>query len=89
MLNSLRIDKYTCVIEFYSLTGPAHERNLRACLHLLPKHPPKSYVRIEHGFKIDGQLLSEVVELNRPGSYSVDCVSEPENVFIKLSVPSQ
>ena len=89
MLNSLRIDKYTCVIEFHCLTGPAHERNLRACLHLLPKHPPQSNVRIKHGYRIGGQMLSEVVDLDKPGSYSVDCISEPENIFIKMSVPSK
>jgi hypothetical protein len=56
---------------------------------LLPKNPPKSNIRIEHGYSIKGQEHNATIELDRPGSYSVDCDSEPENIFIKISVPSQ
>jgi len=74
---------------YIKFTGNPGLNTIRACLHLLPKNPPTSNIRIEHGYKIAGQLQSEVVALDKPGSYSVDCISEPENVFIKISVPSQ
>ncbi len=74
---------------YIKFTGNPGLNTIRACLHLLPKQPAQSNVRIEHGYKIGGESLSEVVELEKPGSYSVDCDSEPENVFIKISVPSQ
>ncbi len=74
---------------YVKFTGNPGLNTIRACLHLLPKNPPKCNIRIEHGFKIGGQLLSEVVDLDKPGNYSVDCDTEPENVFIEISVPSQ
>ncbi|MCP4256491.1 MAG: hypothetical protein GY774_03070 [Planctomycetes bacterium] len=74
---------------YVKFTGNPGLNTIHACLHLLPKNPPKSTVRIEHGYKITGQLQSKLVKLDRPGSYAVDCISEPENIFIKISVPSQ
>ena len=74
---------------YVKFTGNPGLNTIRACLHLLPKNTPTSNVRIEHGYKISGQLHNEVVALDRPGSYSIDCESEPENVFIKISVPSR
>ncbi len=74
---------------YVKFTGNPALNTIRACLHLLPKRLPKSNIRIEHGYSIDGCGQKETVALDRPGSYSVDCISEPENIFIKISVPSK
>jgi hypothetical protein len=74
---------------YIKFTGNPGLNTIRACLHLLPKNPPTTNIRIEHAYKIAGQLQSKVVTLNCPGSYSINCDTEPENVFIKMSVPSQ
>jgi hypothetical protein len=73
---------------YVKFTGNPGLNTIRACLHLLAKNPTKNNITIEHGYKIDGQLQIRAVELDRPGSYSVDCESEPENIFIRISVPS-
>jgi len=74
---------------YVKFTGNPGLNTIRACLHLLPKNPSKSNVRVEHSYSIDGYGQKETVALDRPGSYSVDCTSEPENIFIKISVPSK
>ena len=74
---------------YVKFTGNPGLNTIRACLHLLPKNPPTNNICIEHGYKIAGQLKSEIVELDSPGSYSVNCDTEPENIFIKLTVPSK
>jgi hypothetical protein len=74
---------------YIKFTGNPGLNTIRACLHLLPENPPTSKVRIEHGYKIAGQLKNKIVALDGPGSYSINCEGEPENVFIKISVPSR
>ena len=74
---------------YVKFTGNPGLNTIRATLHLLPKNPAKSNIRIEHGYKISGRMKTDTVELDGPGSYSVNCTSEPENVFIKLTVTSQ
>ena len=74
---------------YVKFTGNPGLNTIRACLHLLPKNPKKTNVRIEHGYKIAGQLQSDTVELDSPDTYSINCTTEPENTFIKISVPSK
>jgi hypothetical protein len=74
---------------YVKFTGNPGINTIRACLHLLPKNTPKTNIRVEHGLKINGQLKTELVELDGPQGYSINCADEPENIFIKLSVPSQ
>ena len=74
---------------YVKFTGNPGLNTIRACLHLLPKDPPKTNVRIEHGYKIAGQLQNDTFELNSPKTYSINCTAEPENIFIKISVPSK
>jgi len=74
---------------YVKYTGNPGLNAVRACLHLFPKHAPQSKVRIIHGYQNDRQLHREIINLDKPGSYTVECNGEPENVFIKISVPSQ
>jgi hypothetical protein len=62
---------------------------VRACLHLLPKQTPQNQVRIVHGYEVDGQLRADTIDLDGPGGYTIECNSEPENVFVEISVPSK
>lgn len=61
---------------------------VRACLHLLPKRPPQKRVRIVHGYRMDGQPYRKTVDLDGSASYTIQCESKPENVFIEIAVPS-
>jgi hypothetical protein len=74
---------------YVKFTGNPGLNTIRACLHLLPKNPPKTNIHIEHAYKIADRLKTEIVTLDGPDSYSINCASEPKNIFIKLSVPSQ
>jgi len=62
---------------------------MRACLHLLPKDPPSTGVRITHEYRIDGQLRSRTVDLAEPDAYTVSCDGDPENVSVTIAVPSK
>jgi len=74
---------------FVKYTGNPGLNTIRACLHLLAEQPPQAGVRIVHGYRTGGQLHSETRYMAEPGTYTVDCDGEPENVFIEMSVPSK
>jgi len=73
---------------YVKYTGDPGLNTIRACLHLLPKQTPKTGLRITHGFSIDGRLQTKTIDLDRPDDYTIECESEPENVFIEMTVPS-
>jgi len=60
---------------------------IRACLHLLPKEPPRANVRVTHAYEIDGQLRQKTVELAEPAAYTVDCDRDPENICVNVVIP--
>ena len=61
---------------------------IRACMHVIPERSPQTQIRITHGYQIDGQLRQETIDLDGPATYTIRCDEEPENVFIKVGVPS-
>jgi hypothetical protein len=73
---------------YVKYTGNPGLNVIRACLHLLPKQTPKTALRITHGFSINGQLQTKTIDLDKPDDYTIECKSEPENVFIEMTVPS-
>ncbi|MCU0916896.1 MAG: hypothetical protein MUC88_20400 [Planctomycetes bacterium] len=62
---------------------------MRACLHLLPKDPPTTGVRIVHTYVLDGRSYDKTVSLDEPGAYTVSCDGDPENVSVMMAVPSR
>jgi len=73
---------------YVKFTGNPGLNIIRACLHLLPKQTPKTNLHIVHGFRINGQLQTKTIDLDRPDDYTVECENRPENVFIEMAVPS-
>ena len=73
---------------YVKYTGNPGLNVIRACLHLLPKQPPETELKIVHGFSINGQLRMKTVDLGKPDGYTIECESEPENIFIEMAVPS-
>jgi hypothetical protein len=73
---------------FVKYTGNPGLNVIRACLHLLPKQPPKSNLQIAHGFSINGQVQTRTIKLDKPDEYIIECESKPENIFIEMTVPS-
>jgi hypothetical protein len=73
---------------YVKFTGNPGLNVIRACLHLLPKQPSKTGLRITHGYSINGQLQTKTIDLDKPKDYTIECDGEPENVFIKIAVPS-
>jgi hypothetical protein len=73
---------------FVKYTGNPGLNVIRACLHLLPKQAPKSNLQIVHGFSINGQVQTRTIKLDKPDDYIIECESEPENIFIEITVPS-
>jgi len=44
---------------------------------------------VTHGFKMGGQLQERRFVLDRPTEYTLECPEEPEDVFIRMEVPSK
>jgi hypothetical protein len=73
---------------YVKYTGNPGLNVIRACLHLLPKQPPKTNLQIVHGFNINGRVQTRTINLDKPDDYIIECESEPENIFIEITVPS-
>mgnify|MGYP001037322421 CR=1 FL=1 len=73
---------------YVKYTGNPGLNTIRACLHLLPEQPTQTALRIKHGYSIDGRVETKTIDLDKPADYIVECESEPENVFIEMTVPS-
>jgi hypothetical protein len=74
---------------YVKYTGNPGLNVIRACLHLLPKQPTKTKLRIVHGFSLNGRLQTRKINLDKPDDYIIECESEPENIFIEMIVPSE
>jgi hypothetical protein len=85
------LDKPADVV-YVKYTGAPGLNTIRACLHLLgaplPDRPTQTRIRIVHGCQIDNRLQRDTIDLDGPASYTVQCDSQPENVFIEVAVPS-
>ncbi len=74
---------------YIKYTGQPGLNTIRACMHVIPERPPQTQMRITHGYQIGEGLRQETVDLDGPATYTIRCDEEPENVFIKVSVPSR
>ena len=74
---------------FVKYTGKPGVNVLRATVHLQPGRAPQKAVRITHAYMVGGKLTEKVVEMQQPGDYTVRVDGEPENVFIRMAVPSK
>ncbi|MHC4438086.1 MAG: hypothetical protein ACYS3S_12055 [Planctomycetota bacterium] len=73
---------------YIKYTGNPGLNIIRACLHLLPKQPPKTNLKIVHSFSINGRVQTKTANMDKPGDYTIECDDEPENIFIEMAVPS-
>ena len=73
---------------YVKFTGNPGLNVIRACLHLLPEQTPKTGIHITHGFSINGQLQTKIIDMDKSDDYTIECDGEPENVFIEMTVPS-
>jgi hypothetical protein len=73
---------------YVKFTGDPGLNAIRACPHLLPNQTSKTGLQVTHGYSINGQLQTKTIDLDKPKDYTIECDSEPENVFIKIAVPS-
>jgi len=70
-------------------TGAPAVNVLRATLHQIAPRPPQQAVQITHGYLIGGRPMEKTVDLTGPSDYTVIVDGEPENVFLRMTVPSQ
>ena len=76
-------------VAYVKYTGNPGVNVLRATVHLKPEKTPQKAIRITHGYKLDGKLTEKVVEMEEPGDYTIGVDGRPENVFIRMAVPSR
>jgi hypothetical protein len=84
----IRLDQPAAVV-YVKFHGDPGLNTMRACLHLLPKDPPSTAVRITHTYTLDGRRQEKTMDLAEPGPYVVSCDSDPQNVSVTLAVPSK
>lgn len=72
-------------VRFYGEPGL---NTMRACLHLLPKEPPSTKVQVTHEYTIDGRAYRRTQDLAGPAAYAIHCDGDPENISVRIAVPS-
>ncbi len=75
-------------VVFVKYTGKPAVNVLRATVHLRPEKTPRKAIRITHAYEVGGKLVEKVVEMQEPGEYTVHVDGDPENVFVRMAVPS-
>ncbi len=76
-------------VVFIRYTGAPGLNVIRATLHLRKQQRADTAVEITHGYRIANELIEKTVSMARPGDYTVFVDGVPENVFVRLSVPSR
>jgi len=62
---------------------------VRVNLHSVkPDETLDESITVTHGYEVDGQLMEKRIRLDGPSEYSIDCLEEPKNVFIRMEVDS-
>jgi hypothetical protein len=84
----IKLDQPAEVV-YVKFHGAPGLNTMRACLHLLPKDPPNTGVRITHTYDIAGRRYEKTVDLAEPRAYPVSCDGDPENVSVTITVPSK
>ena len=75
-------------VVFVKYTGKPAVNVLRATLHLRPDRRPGQSIQVTHAYKIGEELFEKTLQLDKPGDYTVPVEGDPENVFIRMAVPS-
>jgi hypothetical protein len=76
-------------VVYVKYTAKTGLNTIRACLHLLPRQVPQEHLRIVHGYRVNGKLMSTERAVTGPASYTLECPGEPENVYLRMEVPHQ
>ena len=86
----IRLDAPASTV-FVRYTGRPALDQIRATLHCVPAtaRPASTAVEITHAFKIAGQLIEKTVTMDRPGDYTVTCDGDPDNIYVRMAVPSK
>jgi len=83
----VRLDRPAEVV-YVRFHGDPGLNAMRACLHLLSREPPSTGVQITHEYLIEGQPYSRTQNLAGAAAYTINCDGDPENVAVKIAVPS-
>jgi len=74
-------------VVYVKYTANTGLNTIRACLHLLPKQASEDVLEVAHEYRVSGQFRTAEKRLTGPGTYTVDCDGQPDNVSLKLEVP--
>ena len=74
---------------FVRYTGDPGLNVIRATVHLRPLREPDRALRITHAYRVQGELVEKRIQLPDAGDYTIDVPGKPENVFIRMEVPSR
>jgi hypothetical protein len=74
---------------FIKYTGDPGVNVIRATAHLTPRRQPAEAIHITHAYTLGGRLQERRVRMGKPGDYELNVEGEPQNVFLRLAVPSR
>lgn len=83
----VRLDRPAEVV-FVKYTGDPGVNVLRATLHLQTSRKPRQALQITHAYKIGAEVIKKEVAMREPGDYTVVVDGVPENLFVRMAVPS-
>jgi hypothetical protein len=69
-------------------TGKPGVNVIRATMHMNPVRAPQKNLRITHGYKVGQNRVEKVIEMDKPGDYTINVAGKPANEFIRMAVPS-
>jgi hypothetical protein len=76
-------------VVYVRYTGNPGINVIRATVHLKPEKTPERAIVITHGYKLGDQRIEHDVSMTQPGDYTVQVDGDPENLFIRMAVPSE
>ena len=76
-------------VAFVKYTGKPGVNVLRATVHLKPEKTPRDSHHDHARLQSERQVDREGRRMQKPGDYNVDVEGEPENIFIRMAVPSK
>ena len=74
---------------YVKFIGDPGLNTVRACLHITREERPAQALQLVHEYRLGGEQVTQAIDLQAPGAYEINCPETPENISIRLAVPSK
>jgi hypothetical protein len=74
---------------YVKFIGDPGLNTVRACSHVVREETPTQALQLVHAYRLGDRQITQAIDLKETSSYMINCPEEPENVSIRLAVPSK